>query len=480
MQKIRERDLEDKIKRTRTGSANNGWRHITVKYRKVLVEGQRYGREDTEEKTEDDVTAATAESSIRLGSAVSELNPRRIDVNHRMRRSSPPKLRKTERISKSASGSIARAAMGMAKATAATAGSFAAILSGIVLVTALGIVVLIAGITASPFGILFSNEPTVDAVPLNVAIAQINIEISDKLADIQNSSYDDIDLYGYLPDWREVVSVFACKATGTGGIDVATLTPNRVELLRKVFWDMCTITTEVERTYYPANDATEAWTEKNLDITVEAKTADDMRTEYEFSDYQNHALTELLAQTDMLDALLTDLNISQGEVKDLLQNLPEDLSPERRAVVETACSLVGKVNYFWGGKSLTQGWNSTWGQLRKVTADGSPTADTYRPYGLDCSGFVDWVFYNVSDGEYLLGHGGGVRMQHRYCADIDWEDAQPGDLVFYPDDTHVGIVAGVDANGDICVIHCASSDNNVVISDGDGFVCAGEPACFAW
>ena len=28
-----------------------------------------------------------------------------------------------------------------------------------------------------------------------------------------------------------------------------------------------------------------------------------------------------------------------------------------------------------------------------------------RVYGLDCSGFVDWVFYNITSGEYIIGHG---------------------------------------------------------------------------
>lgn len=102
-----------------------------------------------------------------------------------------------------------------------------------------------------------------------------------------------------------------------------------------------------------------------------------------------------------------------------------DLDPERRAVVETACRLVGKVNYFWGGKSLVIGWDSRWGELRQVTAAGSSTTGTYRPYGLDCSGFVDWVFYNVTDGEYVIGHGGGAHMQHTYCTPISWNEAQP-------------------------------------------------------
>ena len=217
-----------------------------------------------------------------------------------------------------------RVAARFKQATVPAAGGLAVILGSIVLIAVLGIVILIAGIAASPFGILFSNEPSKDAVPLNVAIAQINIEISDKLAELQNGSYDDIDLKGHLPDWREVAAVFACKtASADSGVDVAALTPDRVELLREVFWDMCTISSKVERVHHPANGSTAAWTERNLDITIEIKTAEDMRAEYGFSDYQNQALTELLAGADTLDVLLTDLNTSQDEVRELLENLPK-------------------------------------------------------------------------------------------------------------------------------------------------------------
>ena len=95
--------------------------------------------------------------------------------------------------------------------------------------------------------------------------------------------------------------------------------------------------------------------------------------------------------------------------------------------------------------------------------------------GLDCSGFVDWTFYNVSNGEYVIGHGGGARMQHTYCTSISWEEAQPGDLVFYPEDTHVGIVGGRDENGNLLIVHCASGANNVVITGLEGFTSIGRP-----
>jgi cell wall-associated NlpC family hydrolase len=94
---------------------------------------------------------------------------------------------------------------------------------------------------------------------------------------------------------------------------------------------------------------------------------------------------------------------------------------------------------------------------------------------MDCSGFVDWVFYNASDGESIISHGGGAAAQHSYCLTISWDEAMPGDLVFYPDDEHVGIVAGRDEDGDLLIIHCASGYNNIVITSAAGFTSIARP-----
>ena len=170
-----------------------------------------------------------------------------------------------------------------------------------------------------------------------------------------------------------------------------------------------------------------------------------------------------------------NIELSPEDVAKIMENLSTDLSAERRQVVLTAYQLLGKVHYFWGGKSLIIGWDSRWGMPMKVTAEGSSTTGTVRPYGLDCSGFVDWVFYNQSGGSYVIGHGGGASAQHSYCTDISWADAQPGNLVFYPDNSHVGIVGGRDANGELLIIHCASGYNNVVVTGLEGFTSIARP-----
>ena len=380
--------------------------------------------------------------------------------------------------------SAAKAAAAAAKAVVAAARSLAAaIAAGGWVVIVIVLVIFMAGmLIASPIGIFFadgSNAP--DAVSPSAAVAQINGELADRLAALQEGGpYDRVEVQGQPPAWPDVLAVFAAKTAGAeDGVDVAVLDPQRVELLRTVFWDMTKITTAVETVEIPASGNILASTEKVLTITITARTPDDMRVFYSFTSWQNEALDELLASSDLLTALAGDLTISSQDAKELLANLPADLSPERRAVVETACQLVGKVNYFWGGKSLVLGWDDRWGTLRQVTAAGSPTTGTYRPYGMDCSGYVDWVFYNATGGEYIIGHGGGAHAQHTYCTTISWDQTLPGDLVFYPDDVHVGIVGGRDESGDLLIVHCASGANNVVITGVDGFTSIGRPVFYS-
>ena len=167
-----------------------------------------------------------------------------------------------------------------------------------------------------------------------------------------------------------------------------------------------------------------------------------------------------------------------GEAMEVWERLPDNLSMERRMVVTYALALVEKVDYFWGGKSLVLGWDDRWGELMEVTAEGSDSTGTEQPYGLDCSGFVDWTFYNASGGEYVIGQGGGAMEQHANCVDIEWDEVQPGDLLFYPEDEHVGIVAGRDWLGHLLVVHCASSTDGVAISHRTGFETAARPVWY--
>lgn len=385
---------------------------------------------------------------------------------------------------KKLSGTAAQAIKAVGRGVASAVSSLLTAGGGAVVLVLFLTVILVAAIVASPFGILFSNESReAGVVPISAAVAQVNYDFNERLEALQTADdYDSISVDGQAADWVEVLAAFAVKVAGSNDVDaadVATMDADRTARLKAVFWDMTTIVHRIEVIDHPGSSDGDGWTERNLYITITAKTAEAMKTEYHFNRNQIAALDELLEQRDLLRELIEDVYSVSRDTAALLLNLPEGLSPEREAVVRTACSLVGKVNYFWGGKSLVIGWDVRWGELRQVTAAGSSTTGTYRPYGLDCSGFVDWVFYNQSGGSYVIGHGGGATMQHSYCTDILWSDAKPGDLVFYPDNSHVGIVGGWDANGELLIIHCASGYNNVVITGLEGFTSIGRPQYYA-
>ena len=389
------------------------------------------------------------------------------------------------RAARAAAAAAKKLTEAAAKAVKELISALASLGGGTALFIVFSIVIVAGAFLASPLGILFADEQQADdTVPLATAIAEIQGEYHAELERLQNGDFVSVQIVGQAPDWREVVAVFASKTAGAeDGIDVFTLDEERVELLRQVFWDMCEITTATQTVDVPDSDpdddVDDSHTGIALTITITAKTAEQMRLIYVFTKYQNDALDILLENLGSMNIPMGSLTISQEDAIGLLENLPDDLDPERKNVVETAVQLVGRVSYFWGGKSLTLGWDDRWGTSMEVTAAGSGSTGTVRPFGLDCSGFVDWTFYNATDGSYYPGRGGGAATQHSYCTNISWSDAQPGDLVFYPDDSHVGIVGGKDADGNLLIVHCSGGANGVVITGAAGFTSVARPECFS-
>ena len=389
------------------------------------------------------------------------------------------------RASRAAAAAAKKLAEAAAKAVKELISTLASLGGGTALFVVFSIVIVAGAFLASPLGILFADEQeSDDTVPLATAIAEIQGEYHAELERLQNGDFVSVQIIGQAPDWREVVAVFASKTAGAeDGVDVFTLDEERVELLRQVLWDMCEITTATQTVDVPDSDpdddADDSHTGIALTITITAKTAEQMRLIYVFTKYQNDALDILLENLGSLNIPMGSLTISQEDAIELLENLPDDLDQARKAVVETAVQLVGRVSYFWGGKSLTIGWDDRWGTPMEVTAAGSGSTGTVRPFGLDCSGFVDWTFYNATNGSYYPGRGGGAATQHSYCTNIAWSDAQPGDLVFYPADVHVGIVGGRDADGNLLIVHCSGGANGVVITGSAGFTSVARPDCFA-
>ena len=382
-----------------------------------------------------------------------------------------------------AAGRALRAILSAARSLAA-----AMMAGGSTVLSMVLVICLIGLLIASPFGIFFSGEDSGTGYTMPEAVTMLNTEFTDRIEQIKvENPHDEFDLdnagsAAMVANWRDVLAVYAVRTTtdASSPDEVATLTEEKLDILRQIFWDMNEISYWLE-TISGGEDEEDTVI---LHIRVAVKDHLQMAEAYHFTTEQKKLLEELMQpEYEELFMRLTgsyqDIALSDKEVAEIMEKLPADLSEERIQVVLTAYQLLGKVHYFWGGKSLIIGWDSRWGMPMKVTAEGSSTTGTVRPFGLDCSGMVDWVFYNQSGGQYVIGHGGGATAQHSYCAPIAWSDAKPGDLVFYPGDSHVGIVCGFDSSGNIMVIHCASSENNVVVTGKIGFTSIGRPEYFA-
>jgi len=148
----------------------------------------------------------------------------------------------------------------------------------------------------------------------------------------------------------------------------------------------------------------------------------------------------------------------------------------RQDVVDIAKSLLtcidgGPLPYFWGGKYPKKGVNPNWGTTARITAAGNKRwrVGSMLPLGLDCSGFVDWVYVQATGKSIsAMAGGGGAAAQYYACKPIKMKDLKPGDLGFLKNPyktggtaAHVGIYIGKDSDGTPLFIHCTANTYGV-------------------
>ena len=386
--------------------------------------------------------------------------------------------RRSAQAAKAAARATVRVAAKVAQAiVAATKALISAIAAGgpiAVVIVVLIVIIIVAAIVASPFGITISEEVTdAGTIPLSQIIAEYNVELTQETEDVELSvDHTEVEVVDNRTDNNVVIAVFAAKLAGAEdetAEDVVVFDDAKAENLKDFFRAANTVSHTVEET----NEGEE--TKKKLTITITGKTKDELMDEYSLTPHQREAVEMLLENGDILTSSSHSLAITDADVQSIINGLPASLPQKRKDVVKNAGSLVGKVNYFWGGKSSAIGWDSAWGTMQRVTAAGSPSSGTIRAYGLDCSGYVTWAFNN--SGMYV---GDGTYGQRDRSVVVSASAVQAGDLCFLPSYSHVGIVVGKDASGNILVFHCSSSANNVVVSTASsvGFTVFRRPNCY--
>lgn len=366
-------------------------------------------------------------------------------------------------------------------------------------------VIIVLLVLASPFAIFFAllggHEEQISVVSSLYEMKedfQYNIQLEET-----DTSVDEIHTIimgsedGSLIDNSEdVLTAYAIKynVTEENAEQMAVLEPDQVEKLREVYNDMnlITVTTETtsEEVEVQTTDAngdpvttTETVSTTVKTITVDCLTAEEIGVIYGFNETQTQMIGEMRRSGYGVLIASSDIKtfLTRAEIEEIKSYIPDGTELDGELFATVAKSLEGRVNYFWGGKSSAIGWDSRWGTSMEVTAPGSSTTGTYRSFGLDCSGFVTWVFYNMGLPIETIGHGTTAQWNH--ATSIPESIAQPGDFAilavpYSRKVNHIGIVVGRDDEGNILVVHCTAGANNVVITTADetGFMHFRRPA----
>jgi len=163
------------------------------------------------------------------------------------------------------------------------------------------IICLIGLLVGSIFGIFFSSEKTSpNAITMKDVIAECNQEFSDKLQIIQDQNpHDDYVLDGNMATWKDVLIIYTVKqANGFDGGEVITMDDNKKALVKQIFWEMNSLSSEVKTekvTEQGVNtDEMPKEVEKRvLHIKITSKNAEQMKKDYHFNAAQIRQYNEL-------------------------------------------------------------------------------------------------------------------------------------------------------------------------------------------
>ena len=149
--------------------------------------------------------------------------------------------------------------------------------------------------------------------------------------------------------------------------------------------------------------------------------------------------------------------LNSQEIELYMSLVPEDASRQRKDFVRYALTSVGKIPYYWGGKPSAPGYTGNgFGSLTVPDEDGRLLK------GLDCSGWINWVYWSVTGNGLgalstgtLLGCGSPVAR----------DELLPGDIcIRFNPMAHVVIFLGWTAEGNmLCIQETTGNSNNVEV-----------------
>lgn len=177
-------------------------------------------------------------------------------------------------------------------------------------------------------------------------------------------------------------------------------------------------------------------------------------------------VNQLVARDWMADFGLSASSFSTGkaltdeEIQGYLNELPADLSQQRRSIIEQALHSVGKIPYYFGGKPSSSGYegNSFYSMVQ-------PDYKGRIFRGLDCSGWINWVYWSAT-GNQPSAYSTSTLVDSGRA--INRSALRPGDIIVRPGGEesigHVIIFLKWAGDGDmICIHESGNPVNNVSV-----------------
>ena len=219
----------------------------------------------------------------------------------------------SKRAAKLAKETAKRTAQGIKLAVKATISAIKAIIAGTkaliaaivaggwVAVIVIIVICLVGLLVSSIFGIFFSSEKTsANAITMNEVVTECNQEFADKIQSIQNSNaHDEYVLDGNMASWKDILLVYTIKqSNGKNETDVVTMDDNKKKVLKEIFWDMNSLSSEVKEETVTeqgvnTDEEPKEVEKKVLHIKITSKSVEDMKSQYNFNTAQNEQLAEL-------------------------------------------------------------------------------------------------------------------------------------------------------------------------------------------
>ena len=150
--------------------------------------------------------------------------------------------------------------------------------------------------------------------------------------------------------------------------------------------------------------------------------------------------------------------LTEAEIEEQMALLPEDLSEERRALAKTALGSIGRIPYYYGGKAVSADYDKN-NFYTVIHPDYK--GRVFR--GLDCSGWLAWVYWNTTGTKLAESSTAG---QIHLGRGIRRSDLRTGDIIIRAgnDETmgHVLMFLRWDENGQaLCIHETGGITNNV-------------------